>query len=408
MPPPAPVVTPVIPPAPLYNADVTGTDTSKTNLPVTVDSNTDIAAVDIDSIRQSDIFANGDTTVITVPSIPGVDTYTLGIPVAYLSIPDVNGTLTFSTAAGSMILPANMLVGIKESEGKKAEISISKADTNNLPDDVKAEIGDRPVIELAVTLDGKRTEWNNPQAPVKLSIPYTPTASELLNPEAIVIWYIDGSGKAVSIPNGCYDSKTGTVTFITTHFSCYAIGYNKFSFNDVAEDAWYSKAVSFIASRGITTGSGNGQFGPMQKLTRGQFIVMVMKAYGINPDQNPAENFADSGNTYYTNYLAAAKRLGISGGVGNNRFAPDNEISRQEMFVLLYNALKATSNVPKIMGTKTLAEFSDRGQVASWAKDAMTFFVQAGMISGTDGRLSPTGTTSRAEMAQVLYNLLSK
>ena len=407
-PPPVPAVTPVIPPVPLYNADVTGTNTSKTNLPVTVDSNAGSAAVDMGSIRQNDIFANGGTTVITVPSISGVDTYTLGIPVAYLSIPDVKGTLTFSTAAGSMILPANMLAGVEGSEGKKAEISISQADANNLPDDVKAEIGDRPVIELAVTLDGKRTVWNNPKAPVKLSIPYTPTASELLNPEAIVIWYIDGSGNVVSVPNGHYDRASGTVSFIATHFSQYAVGYNKVSFNDVLDTAWYSKAIGFIAARGITSGSGNGQFGPMQKLTRGQFIVMVMKAYGINPDQNPAENFADSGNTYYTNYLAAAKRLGISDGVGNNRFAPDNEITRQEMFVLLYNALKAIGNIPKVTGTKTLADFSDGGQVASWARDAMTFFVQAGKISGTDGRLSPKSTTSRAEMAQVLYNLLSK
>ena len=407
-PPPAPVVIPVIPPVSLYNADVTGTDISKTNLPVTVDSNTDSAAVDMGSIRQDDIFANGGTTVITIPSISGVDTYTLGIPIAYLSIPDVKGTLKFSTAAGSMILPANMLAGVEGSEGKKAEISISKADANNLPDDVKAEIGDRPVIELAVTLDGKRTEWNNPQAPVKLSIPYTPTASELLNPEAIVIWYIDGSGKAVSIPNGCYDPKTGIVTFSTTHFSCYAIGYNKVSFKDVSEDEWYSKAVGFIAARGITTGAGNGLFYPGEKLTRGQFIVMVLKAYGISPDQNPTENFSDAGNTYYTNYLATAKRLGISGGVGNNRFAPDNQITRQEMFVLLYNALKATGKVPEVTGSKTLVEFSDGGQVASWARDAMTFFVQKGTISGNGGKLSPVVTTSRAEMAQVLYNLLSR
>jgi len=62
---------------------------------------------------------------------------------------------------------------------------------------------------------------------------------------------------------------------------------------------------------------------------------MLLKAYEIAPDTSPADNFSDAGNTYYTGYLASAKRLGISGGVGNNMFAPDKNITRQEMFTLL-------------------------------------------------------------------------
>ena len=116
------------------------------------------------------------------------------------------------------------------------------------------------------------------------------------------------------------------VTFDTTHFSDYAVAYNKLSFKDVAESAWYSKAVGFIAAREITTGTGGGNFSPEARLTRGQFIVMLMKAYDIAPDANPKDNFSDAGGTYYTGYLAAAKRLGISAGIGNNMFAPEKEI----------------------------------------------------------------------------------
>ncbi|HOK96095.1 MAG TPA: S-layer homology domain-containing protein, partial [Anaerohalosphaeraceae bacterium] len=74
---------------------------------------------------------------------------------------------------------------------------------------------------------------------------------------------------------------------------------------------------------------------------------MLMKAYGIAPDTDPKDNFADAGATYYTGYLAAAKRLKISKGVGNNMFAPYIEITRQEMFTLLYNALKVIGKLPK-------------------------------------------------------------
>lgn len=174
----------------------------------------------------------------------------------------------------------------------------------------------------------------------------------------------------------------------------------------MAKDAWYAKAVSFIAARDITTGTGSGNFSPEAKLTRGQLIVMLMRAYGIAPDENPTENFSDAGDTWYTDYLAAARRLGISLGVGNNMFAPDREITRQEMFTLLYNILKIIGKMPEGDSGKTLSDFSDAGDVAPWAKVAMKRLVESGIISGSGDRLSPKDTATRAQMAQLLYNLL--
>ncbi len=179
-------------------------------------------------------------------------------------------------------------------------------------------------------------------------------------------------------------------------------------FNDVADTAWYRDAVYFIAARGITQGTGGGNFSPEAKLTRAEFLTMVMRAYGIEADENPTDNFSDAGNTYYTGYLAAAKRLGIAEGIGNNMFAPDREITRQEMFTLLYNALKGIGKLPAAGSVKALADFSDADAIADWAKEAMAFFVGTGSISGNDGMLNPEATATRAQMAQVLYNLLTK
>lgn len=386
--------------------DVAGNGTKEATLPVAVDTDTGSAAIDVST--QGSLISSGDFSAITVPSIPDVDTYTLGIPVPYLSTPDKQGTLTVNTDTGSIAVPSNMLTGVAGAEGNKAVISVSQGDKSSLPEDAKTAIGDRPLIRLSVSIDGQQTEWNNPGAPVAISILYSPTAAELANPESIIIWYIDGNGNAVSVPNGRYDPATGTVTFTTTHFSYYAVGYNKASFNDVAAGVWYNKPVSFIAARDITTGTGGGNFSPDAKLTRGQFIVMLMKAYGIDPDANPADNFSDAGSTYYTGYIAAAKRLGITNGVGKNLFAPEKEITRQEMFTLLYNALKVIGQLPEGDSGKTLSDFTDAGQIDSWAKEAMTLLVETGTVGGNAGTLTPTSTTTRAEMAQVLYNLLSK
>ena len=330
----------------------------------------------------------------------------MGIPIAYLNIFGGTGTLTFNSDTGSISIPANMLSGIEGAEGTKAEITIGQGDKSDLPKAVKEAIGDRPLIQLAVTVDGIQTEWNNPNAPVTISIPYTPTETELETPESIIIWYIDGSGNAVSIPNGHYDSSTGSVTFTTTHFSLYAVGFNQVRFNDVAIAGWYSGAVNFISARGITTGTGNGNYSPDAKLTRGQFIVMLMRAYGIEADTNSMDNFADAGNTYFTDYLATAKRLGISEGVGENLFAPDKVITRQEMFTLLYNVLQSSGVLPDGATGKTLSDFSDSSEISTWATEGMTLMVKTGVINGSDGKLYPVETTTRAEMAQVLYNLL--
>ncbi|ATW23754.1 S-layer homology domain-containing protein [Candidatus Formimonas warabiya] len=390
-------------PAPTYKADVSGSGKA-ISLPVTVDTDSNSATVDVD-IEQGNLFNSQKIVRITVPSIPNVNNYTLDLPADYLSKPDGEGILTFNTDVASVSIPENMLAGV---EGNEAGITIGKGDISGLPDSVKAAIGTKPLIRLTLTMDGRQTEWNNPDAPVTVTIPYTPTAAELATPESIVIWYIDGSGNAVSVPNGHYDPVTGTVTFTTTHFSDYAVVYNKVSFNDVPAGAWYNKAVSFIAARGITGGKGGGNYDPDARLTRGDFLVLLMKSYDIASDANPTDNFSDAGNTYYTGYLAAAKRLGISDSVGNNRYAPAREITRQEMFTLLYNTLKVIHQSPQGGSGKTLSDFTDAGQIESWAKDAMTLLVETGTIGGNAGRLTPTSAMTRAEMAQVLCNLLSK
>ncbi len=394
------------PSAPEYKAVVDAGNGSDTILPVTVDKNSGSAAVDI-STNDNLIYA-GQTAVVTVPSVPGVDIYLLGVPVPSLKTPEEQSKILFRTDYGNVTVPSNMLTDITDISGKRAEISVGKGNKDNLPDDVKGAIGSKPIIRLTLTIDGRHTDWSNTDAPVTVSIPYAPTSAELDNPESIVVWYIDGSGNPQCITNGRYDSETGTVTFDTTHFSDYAVVYNKVSFNDVSSDSWYYRAVSFIGARKITNGTGGGNYSPEARLTRGEFIVLMMRTYGIYPDENPDDNFADAGDTYYTGYLAAAKRLGISAGVGNNMYVPGKEITRQEMFVLLYNALKVISQTPAGDSGKTLSDFDDAGQIDSWAQDAMTLLVKSGTVGGSGGNLNPTGSTTRAEMAQVLYNLLSK
>ncbi len=384
----------------VYTADINGGG----KIPVLLDLSAENAAVNLANIAGA--LGRGENIGIELPSIPGVSTYTANIPVSALSGTD-NGSLTFTTGAGSITVLPNMLTDIEGLKGKEAKVSIGLGDKTALSEDLQEAIGDKPLIWLSLAIDGKIMPWDNPQAPVEVSIPYTPTSAELENPENIIIWYIDGSGNIITIPNGRYDSASGKVIFSTTHFSNFAVAYNKISFNDVKAEAWYNRAISFIAARGITTGTGDGNFSPQARLTRGQFIVFLMRAYGIEEDSASLDNFTDAGNTYYTNYLAAAKRLGISTGIGNNMYGPENKITRQEMFTLLYNALKALGKTPEGGGKGSIRDFSDAGLISPWAQEALTAFIAKGIISGSNGSLNPQGSATRGEMAQLLYNLFA-
>ena len=400
-------ITPTPTPVPVYHAEITSGANQAENLAIVLDETGENALTSLEQENIQSLFNESNEPVISLPSIPGVTNYTLELPASALSNQEQGNTLTISTDAGTLAIPDNMLPELSDIEDKKVGLLIGHGDKNTLSDSEKEAVGDRPLIRLQLTMDGVQTPWNNPDAPVTVSIPYTPSDEELENPDNIIVWYLDGTGNLVCIPNGRYDPATGQVTFTTTHFSLYAVGYSQVSFNDVESSAWYQKAVNFIAARQITKGTGAGKFSPEALLTRGEFIVMLMRAYGIEPDDNPTENFADAGDTYYTGYLAAAKRLRISNGVGNNLFAPGNNITRQEMFTLIYNALKAMKRLPRGESEKSLSSFADAGSIAPWAGEAMAYLVKAGITSGSGGKLNPQNTSTRAEMAQVLYNLLS-
>lgn len=395
-----------LPPTTSYTADLSGDANQDNQIPVTVDTKTGAGMANLEETKAQELFSGSG--VISMPSIPGVDAYMLQIPAAVLTNNQGAGQLTIATDTANLVIPDNMLSTTPEAEGKVVTISIEQGEKTNLTEEEKAAVGNRPLIQLTLKLDNEAVKWNNPNAPVTVAIPYTPTAEELNNPESIVIWYLDGSGELVCIPSGRYDPETGEITFSTTHFSIYAVGYNTVKFNDVASNAWYSKAISFIASRKITSGTGAGNYSPTNQLTRSEFIVMLMRSYSIAPDVNPSNNFSDAGNVYYTNYLATAKRLGISAGVGNNLFAPDRNITRQEMFTMLYNALKAINMLPEGNNGKPLSSFSDAEDISPWATEAMKALVETEIIVGSSGKLSPKETTTRAQMAQVLYSLLSK
>ncbi|HYE81738.1 MAG TPA: GLUG motif-containing protein [Clostridia bacterium] len=396
------ITTSVIP-APAYSAVITKADGTRQNLAVRHNSQTGSASVNLESLK-GNIFSSLGVTVVKVPSITGLNACTMEIPMSDLSNKQRKGVLVFSTGIGSITIPDNML---PEADGERAGITIGRGDRLTLPGEVRAVIGDRPLLQFNLTLNGKQSSWNNPDAPVTVSVPYIPTAEELANPEYIIVWYIDGEGKAAAVPDGRYDPEAGTVTFTATHFSCYAVTYVHKTFSDLGSMEWARKSIEVLASKGIINGTEENTYSPAAGITRADFLYSLVKALGI--EGKVEGNFEDiSSKAYYYKEIGIARKLGITGGTGYNNFSPDAGISRQDMMVMTERALRALKKLERQGNASELEKYTDRAAIAAYAVGSAASMVKEGLIVSSGDKLNPQNNTTRAEAAVFLYRLYNK
>ncbi len=256
-------------------------------------------------------------------------------------------------------------------------------------------------IELQLLMDGEKQ--NEFASPLQINMPYELKSG--LNPYAVVVYQIDENGTSTVIPRSIYNLEHSHVEFDANGSSSFVIVYDPIGFSDVNSKAWYYNAVTFAAAHQITKGKGEGLFAPNATLTRAEFLVMAMRAYGISPNSSSTENFADAGNSYYTDYLAAAKQLGLAYGSGENNFAPEKAISREEQITLLYRIVKFANALPIAKTDRTAANFRDADQVSDWAEEAMNYMIEAGVVNGNGTYINPTAHATRAHMVQLVLKL---
>ncbi len=400
-------------PEPTVNATIE-TGNYKESYEVDIDESKESATISLSSdavnsaFRASEADEDGKETVtIEMPTVENTNDYILEVPAEVLSQDHSVRMIQMSSEVGTITLPSNMLTGTGHESSGDIGISIGNGDPSGLPEEVQDLIGDRPIIELKLTAGNQTIEWNNPDAPVEVSIPYTPTEEELANPENIVIWYIDGEGNAVKVPSGRYDPETGRVTFSTTHFSEYAVGQVFKTFSDIGGVPWAKDQINVLASKGILREVFEDQYMPAAAITRADYLYFLVRTLGV--DAKIDQNFEDiQENAYYYEEIGIAKKLGITNGTGNNLFKPDESITRQDMMVLTERALKMLKIIKEQNTALTLDGFSDKHLAADYAVDSMASLVKEGLIQGDGDKINPLGNTTRAETAVFLYRIYNK
>ena len=196
-----------------------------------------------------------------------------------------------------------------------------------------------------------------------------------------------------TMPNG---QVTVKATFVETEEPAPAM-----PFTDVKEGDWFYEEVLYAYENGLMNGVGDNRFAPNSATTRGMLVTILYRLEG-EPAVSGDLPFTDvEAGTWYTNAVGWAAQNGIVNGVGDDTFAPGNDLTREQLVTILYRY--AESKGYDVSASADLAGYPDGEEIQAYAREAMAWAVAENIIRGMeDDTLKPAGNASRAQIATIL------
>lgn len=188
-----------------------------------------------------------------------------------------------------------------------------------------------------------------------------------------------------------------------------AVSADSKTFPDIAGHA-NQQAIVELARRSVINGMEDGSFKPNDGMTRAEFATIVVRALGLEPKANNA--FSDVKTTdWFAPYIGTASTYGIINGVGDGKFDPNGPIVRQEAAVMVARAAQLCgidTELDAAAALDVLAQFDDYIKTADWARVGLAVCYNNDILDASAMEIQPTVAVKRAEIAQMLYNLLNK
>ena len=181
----------------------------------------------------------------------------------------------------------------------------------------------------------------------------------------------------------------------------------KYIYSDMSLSPWAADAIVYLADKKIVNGYTDGTFKPTSPITRAEFTKIVVEAfYGISAYEFENQFTDVQVDAWYAPYVNKAYEEGIVSGTGNGEFCPNDTITRQDMAVILYNAVRKHNLVTEVTDYKA---FGDDSTISDYAKSAVYTLKDNGIISGVgEDTFSPLANADRASACQMLYTLMLK
>ena len=327
--------------------------------------------------------------------------------------------LTIKTSLANISLDYQTLAGfIKDTAGdvkvtaSKVNIGENEKISEEAKIELKKEIGDRPVFDFTILAGNKKV--SNFKGQISVLIPYIPAENE--NPNSIIIYYINDSGKLEIVKNCIYDVKTKTIKFVTNHFSNYVVGCKEVSFDDIKAH-WAKDNIVFLGSREIIKGKTKKVFDPNSNITRAEFVQILANMSNADLSKYSVSSFGDvKAEAWYAKAVLWAEKTGVVYGTeradGSIVFRPNDNISRQDMAVIISRYMKNIEEKELKVTAKEI-KFTDQDKFENYANTAVTELQKAGIINGLknrDGSINfySANNATRAESATMIVNIIQK
>lgn len=186
------------------------------------------------------------------------------------------------------------------------------------------------------------------------------------------------------------------VAMLSTGLSSFAA--NTADYSDIPQ-GWAKDAIVYALDNGILKGD-DGKVSPDRQLTRAEMAAIISRA---DTEEADISSYTDvSKDAWYYADMAKAVAAGVFNGY-ENKLNPEANITREEVFAVIQRAYKLSAENPA-----DLSQFNDEENISDWAKDAASVLVAKGYINGADGSLNPKANITRAELAQIIYNISGK
>ena len=203
----------------------------------------------------------------------------------------------------------------------------------------------------------------------------------------------------LELSNTAYSPDTQKITVAIEEGSGYS---------DVSLKAWYGQAIKYVSDEGLFKGTGTGVFSPDGTMTRAMFVTVLGRLAKAHTSAVDTSGFSDvSASAWYAKSVSWANKNGLVGGVKADAFAPDSPITREQLVTILYRLYAYQGKTSETANNSSLDKFSDSDDVSDWAKEAMTWAVGTGLLSGSDGKLNPNGLATRAQVAKIVMSYCS-
>ena len=311
--------------------------------------------------------------------------------------------LTLEASAGSLHISSGELGRQLTQQVGSAPLVIEIGEPNSLTEQQQRIIGDRP----ALSLSREHAQQTRFTVPVQLRLPYSLKDGE--HPSGLVFKYVAPDGQVEILP---HRYENGCIIVNLPHFSIFFVDCDasivwENPFSDVGTLDWFYHPVRIAYCEGLMTGVPGGLFAPAATVTRAQLAVTLYRMEN-SPAVSGGSSFTDvNGGAWYADAVIWAARNRIVLGDGSGRFHPDDNISREQLVTMLYRYYQYKGY--HVGAQSSLAAFSDADSVSGYAAEPMAWAVSSGLIQGTGaGILAPRSDLSRAQLAQVFYNMLQR